>query len=126
MTPSVAAPLDLWALLQDAKVVPAEHAANDLDVVKAIEGGLPVRLLSRLLAMEILELVDVSLIMPLRTFQHRKAHRTRLTTDESDRVVRIAQLTAAASDALGARDVGPSRDGGLGADRLPSPHDRHS
>jgi putative toxin-antitoxin system antitoxin component (TIGR02293 family) len=85
----------------DAKVVPAGHGANDLDLAKAVEAGLPVGLLRRMLTQRYIELVDVALIMPMRTFHHRKAARARLTTDESDRVMRIAQLTAAASDALG-------------------------
>lgn len=99
-TTATAAP-DLWSLLQQSKAVPAGHAANGLDIARAVESGFPMTILTRLMTLRLLDRSEVSLVMPLRTFQHRKATRARLTTDESDRVVRLAELTVMASAALG-------------------------
>jgi putative toxin-antitoxin system antitoxin component (TIGR02293 family) len=100
MTPSVATPLDLWLLLQQANAVPVGHSANDFDLAMAVTVGLPTVVLQRLLELHVLDSADVLLIMPMRTFRRRKATRSRLTTEESDRVVRMVRLTVAACDAL--------------------------
>lgn len=106
MTAPVAPSVNLWDLLQQAKAVPAGHTANALDLADAIEAGLPIAVLRRLMLLGVLEPADVTLIMPVRTFQHRKATRSRLTIDESDRVVRLAHMTVASADALGDMERG--------------------
>ena len=106
MTPSVASPPDLWRLLQQANAVPAEHAANDGDLAKAVEAGLPRAVLHRLIAMHVLEPADVPFIFLKRTVQRGKAVRSRLTTDQSDYLARIVQLTLGAADALGDMERG--------------------
>jgi putative toxin-antitoxin system antitoxin component (TIGR02293 family) len=109
MTRSGASPVDLWQLLRQADAVPAGSAANDLDLAAAVSVGLPTAVLRRLLELHVLQVADVPLIMPMRTFMRREATQSRLTADESDRVVRIAQLTVAASDALGDIERGMRR-----------------
>jgi putative toxin-antitoxin system antitoxin component (TIGR02293 family) len=101
MTPSGTSPIDLWLLLQHANAVPAGRAANDLDLAIAVEVGLPAAVLRSLLELHLLQVADVPLILPMRTFLRREATQSRLTSQESDRVVRIAQLIIDASDALG-------------------------
>lgn len=101
MSASDTATPDLWSLLQQSKAVPAGSAANGLDIAQAVEHGFPITVLTRLLTLHLVERSDLSLVMPLRTFQHRKATKARLTTDESDRVVRLAELTVMASASLG-------------------------
>lgn len=106
MIPPFETPLNLWLLLREVDAVPAGRGANGLDVAKAVEAGLPIALFGRLLERRVLESADVPLVMSMRTFHHRKAARSRLTTAESDRLVRIIQLTAAASGALGSMERG--------------------
>jgi putative toxin-antitoxin system antitoxin component (TIGR02293 family) len=106
MTLSGASPVDLWLLLQHADAVPAGSAANDLDLAMAIKVGLTTVVLRRLLELHVLQVADVPLIMPMRTFMRREATESRLTTEESDRVVRVVQLIVAARDALGDMERG--------------------
>jgi putative toxin-antitoxin system antitoxin component (TIGR02293 family) len=106
MTPSVAPSVDLWLLLEQAEAVPVGRAANDFDVAMAVSVGLPIVVLRRLLELRVLEVADVPLIMPMRTFKRREATRSRLTTDESDRVVRMVKLTVVACEALGGTERG--------------------
>lgn len=40
------------------------------------------------------------IVIPRRTLSHRRAHERRLTADESDRLLRIARVTAEAEDAF--------------------------
>jgi putative toxin-antitoxin system antitoxin component (TIGR02293 family) len=97
---------DLWRLLQQANAVPAEHAANDLDLAKAVEAGFPTAVLDRLVALHVLDPADVSLVVPKTTDQRRKPVRSRLTTEQSDHLVRIVQFTLATARAFGDLDRG--------------------
>jgi putative toxin-antitoxin system antitoxin component (TIGR02293 family) len=108
MIPSVATSFDLWLLLQQAHVVPFGRDANDFDLAGAVSVGLPTAVFERLLELQVLDSADVSLIMPMRSFRRRNATRSRLTTEESDRLVRVVRLTLAAADAFGDMERGKS------------------
>lgn len=74
---------------------------SDKDLCDLVERRLPVNAVKALMndgytASEIFRLV-----MPRRTFNHRSEKGERLTREESDRVVRIARITALAEQVFG-------------------------
>ena len=74
---------------------------SDKDLCDLVERRLPVKAVKALMndgytASEIFRLV-----MPRRTFNHRSEKGERLTREESDRVVRIARITALAEQVFG-------------------------
>lgn len=74
---------------------------SENDLVKLVEGRLPVAAISNLTQHGILEKEIYSVIVPRRTLQHRRARREKLSREESDRAVRLARLAALTEKVFG-------------------------
>ncbi len=78
---------------------------SELDLARAIHGGLPTRAVDAVLASGLLAPAELyALVIPRRTLAHRKAKRQALTSEQSDRLARVVRLGARAEEALGDRD----------------------
>ena len=69
-----------------------------------IERQLSTSAINRLVALGITRTEIDSLVIPLRTLQHRRSRREKLTVEESDRVLRLARLLSQAESLYGSRD----------------------
>lgn len=75
----------------------------DRDVLRAVEGRLPVAVVATLTEHGLSDQEVQRLVIPRRTLSHRKARREPLSREESDRAVRLARITALAEEAFGER-----------------------
>jgi putative toxin-antitoxin system antitoxin component (TIGR02293 family) len=74
---------------------------SDRDLVRLVEGRLPSQAAASLLAHGLEDSELYSLVLPRRTLAHRRARHEALTAEESDRLVRVARLTAMAETIFG-------------------------
>jgi len=73
-------------------------------MLQVVEGQLPTSAIGRLIALGLTRHeVDV-LVIPLRTLQHRRSNREKLTVEESDRLLRVLRLLSHAESVYGSRD----------------------
>lgn len=76
--------------------------ANDLDIVRAVRRGLPTAAIDHLLQETDLGFPVIEAhVLPRRTFKRRQEANQRLDPAESDRLVRVANLVAAAEETFG-------------------------
>jgi putative toxin-antitoxin system antitoxin component (TIGR02293 family) len=85
-------------------------------VLQIVEQQLPTSTIKRLLALGLTRQEVDALVIPLRTLQHRRSKREKLTVEESDRVLRLVRLLSQAEALYG------SRERALGWLRRPSSH----
>lgn len=79
--------------------------SSDLGWVRAIEVGLPTEALEAVLDQGVLSWEDVQeLVIPRRTFSHRKERSGRLSPEESDRLVLVLRTLAQAEEVFGAEE----------------------
>jgi putative toxin-antitoxin system antitoxin component (TIGR02293 family) len=81
-------------------VRPPETERELLDIV---ERQLPASSINRLLALGVTRGEVDALVIPLRTLQHRRSRREKLTVDESDRVLRMMRVLSQAENVYGSR-----------------------
>ena len=73
--------------------------ASELDWTDAVEDGLPTEALERAMANGGLSWSEIGeLVIPRRTFSHRKEQEQSLTPEESDRLVRLLRVMARAHE----------------------------
>lgn len=78
---------------------------SDLDLARAIHGGLPTRAVDAVMDSGLLDPAELyKLVIPRRTLAHRKEKRQRLTPEQSDRLARVVRVAARAEEALGDPD----------------------
>jgi len=77
---------------------------SDQQMLDIVEGQLPISSISRLISLGITRSEIDALVIPLRTLQHRRSRREKLTIDESDRVLRIARLLSQAESLYESRE----------------------
>jgi len=77
---------------------------TDQQILDIVERQLPTSAIHRLLALGITRSEIDALVIPLRTLQHRRSRREKLTVDESDRVLRIARLLSQAESVYESRE----------------------
>ena len=87
------------------KRVLRREITSELDLVEAVRAGLPSSALDHLMD-ELTEWVDSQaevyrVVGSVRTLQRKRAERTTLSADESDRLVRLARLLVRTEEALG-------------------------
>src|SRR5260370_38536674 len=76
-----------------------------LAVVEAVRRGLPLELVDRLVGAGYLTVAEVNqLVLPARTFAHRRQHDQPLSPEESDRFARVLRLVALAGETFGDSD----------------------
>ena len=78
--------------------------STDQQVLDIVENQLPTSSIQRLLALGITRPEIDATVIPLRTLQHRRSRRQKLTVEESDRVMRIARLLSQAESVYGSRE----------------------
>lgn len=72
---------------------------SELDLVDLVRSGLPPSALETAIRQGMLSRKEAEhLVIPRRTLSHRKRRRERLTTDESDKLARVARETALAEE----------------------------
>jgi putative toxin-antitoxin system antitoxin component (TIGR02293 family) len=90
---------DLWQKIEarlGTGPVRSEH-----DLARLVEARLPVQAATALLAHGLRDAELYALVLPRRTLAHRRARGEPLTAEESDRLVRVARLTALAETVFG-------------------------
>src|SRR5215471_2338542 len=79
-------------------------ARTEQELLEIIERRLPTSSINRLLALGITRTEVDALVIPLRTLQHRRSRREKLTVEESDRVLRIMRALSEAETVYGSRE----------------------
>lgn len=77
---------------------------TEQQVLDLIERQLPTSAIDRLLALGVTRSEVDALVIPLRTLQHRRSRREKLTVEESDRVLRVLRLLSQAESVYGSRE----------------------
>ncbi len=77
---------------------------TDQQMLEMVERQLSTSAINRLVALGITRTEIDTLVIPLRTLQHRRSRREKLTVEESDRVLRLARLLSQAESLYGSRD----------------------
>ena len=77
---------------------------TEQELLDIIERRLSVSSIKRLLALGITRAEVDALVIPLRTLQHRRSRREKLTVDESDRVLRVMRVLSQAEDLYASRE----------------------
>jgi putative toxin-antitoxin system antitoxin component (TIGR02293 family) len=77
---------------------------TEQELLEIVEHQLPTSSINRLLALGITRAEVDALVIPLRTLQHRRSRREKLTMDESDRVLRMMRLLSQAESVYGSRE----------------------
>ena len=77
---------------------------SDADMARAVELGFPVDTIDELRKTGVTDREIGNLIIKPRTLSHRRAKRSRLTVEESDRAARVARIVALAGRTFANRD----------------------
>jgi putative toxin-antitoxin system antitoxin component (TIGR02293 family) len=77
---------------------------SEQQVLELIERQLSTSSINRLLALGFTRSEVDSLVIPLRTLQHRRSRREKLTVEESDRVLRLVRLLSHAETVYESRE----------------------
>jgi len=81
------------------------HLVTEFDVIRLVRRGLPAAAVDGFLAATHQPFSAIEpYVMPRRTFNRRREANQPLDTAESDRMVRIARMVAAAEETIGDRD----------------------
>jgi putative toxin-antitoxin system antitoxin component (TIGR02293 family) len=77
---------------------------TDQQMLEMVERQLATSAVNRLVALGITRPEIDALVIPLRTLQHRRSRREKLTVEESDRVMRVARLLSQAESVYESRE----------------------
>ncbi|HLI63919.1 MAG TPA: antitoxin Xre/MbcA/ParS toxin-binding domain-containing protein [Terriglobales bacterium] len=77
---------------------------TEQQMLEIVEHQLPTSAINRLVSLGLTRSEIDVLVIPLRTLQHRRSRREKLTVEESDRVLRIARLLSQAESLYGSRE----------------------
>jgi putative toxin-antitoxin system antitoxin component (TIGR02293 family) len=78
--------------------------ATESDLLQIVEGQLAPGIVKRLIALGLRRSEIDQVIIPLRTLQHRRSRREKLTVEESDRVIRLIRILSSAELVYGSRE----------------------
>jgi putative toxin-antitoxin system antitoxin component (TIGR02293 family) len=78
--------------------------ASGADVLRIVEGQLATSIVNRLVSLGIERSEIDANVIPLRTLQHRRSKREKLTVEESDKVMRMIRVLAQAESVYGNRE----------------------
>lgn len=79
-------------------------AGSEQRIVRLVEGGLPTKVIYHLLGKGLTRAEVFGIIIPLRTWKHRKSRHQPLSKEESERAVRAARVLARAQVVMGDRE----------------------
>jgi uncharacterized protein (DUF2384 family) len=88
---------------QIGKWLGARPPETEQDLLTLVERQLPASSIKRLLALGITRPEVDALVIPLRTLQHRRSRREKLTVDESARELRAMRVISRAESVYGSR-----------------------
>jgi putative toxin-antitoxin system antitoxin component (TIGR02293 family) len=77
------------------------EASSEQKIVRLVENGLPTTVINHLIERGLTRAEVFDIIIPLRTWKHRKTRRQPLSTEESERAIRAAKILARAQAVLG-------------------------
>lgn len=77
--------------------------ATEAEILRIVEERLTPAVISRLIALGLERSEIDTTVIPLRTLQHRRSRREKLTVDESDRVLRVIRALSLAESVYGNR-----------------------
>lgn len=78
--------------------------ATGVEVPRIVEGKLAPTIIQRLISLGLHRSEIDAAIIPLRTPQHRRSRREKLTVEESDRVLRVIRVLSLAESVYGSRE----------------------
>ena len=78
--------------------------ATETAALQIVEHRLPTAVIKRLISLGLERGEIDSVVIPLRTLQHRRSRRQRLTLEESDRVLRAIRVLSLAESVYGSRE----------------------
>jgi putative toxin-antitoxin system antitoxin component (TIGR02293 family) len=78
--------------------------ATEADILRIVEGQLAPTVIKRLISLGLQRTEIDAVIIPLRTLQHRRSRREKLTVEESDRVLRVTRVLSVAESVYGSRE----------------------
>jgi len=78
--------------------------ATEAEILQLVEGQFAPSILKRLISLGLQRSEIDQAIIPLRTLQHRRSRREKLTVEESDRVMRLIRILSAAESVYGTRE----------------------
>jgi len=76
-------------------------ARSEQGMVRLVEEGLPTKVINHLIERGLTRNEVFDIIIPLRTWKHRKSRRQPLSREESERVLRAARILARAQAVMG-------------------------
>lgn len=77
--------------------------ATESDILRIVERRLAPSVIKRLTALGLDRAEIDQTVIPSRTLQHRRSRREKLTTEESDRVLRVIRVLSSAEAVYGSR-----------------------
>jgi len=78
--------------------------ATEAEMLRIVEGKFAPAVIKRLISLGLQRSEIDAAIIPLRTLQHRRSRREKLTLDESDRVLRVIRVLSLAESVYGSRE----------------------
>jgi putative toxin-antitoxin system antitoxin component (TIGR02293 family) len=78
--------------------------ATETEILRIVEGRLAPSIFNRLVGLGLERSEIDAIIIPLRTLQHRRSRREKLTIEESDRVLRVIRALSLAESVYGSRE----------------------
>ena len=78
--------------------------ASEQELLDIIERQLPTSSINRLTGLGVTRKEVDELVIPLRTLQHRRSRREKLTIEESDRILRLMRVLSLAEDVYESRE----------------------
>ena len=73
-----------------------QSPATETEILRIVEGRLAPSIINRLVGLGLERSEIDAIIIPLRTLQHRRSRREKLTIEESDRVLRVIRALSLA------------------------------
>ncbi len=80
-----------------------QSPTTEAEILRIVEGQLAPAVIRRLISLGLQRAEIDAVIIPLRTLQHRRSRRQKLTVEESDRVLRVIRVLSLAESVYGSR-----------------------
>jgi len=81
-----------------------QSPATETEILRIVEGRLAPSIINRLVGLGLERSEIDAIIIPLRTLQHRRSRREKLTIEESDRVLRVIRALSLAESVYASRE----------------------
>ena len=78
--------------------------AAETEMLRIVKGKLAATVIKRLISLGLQRAEIDAAIIPLRTLQHRRSRREKLTVERSDRVLRVIRVISLAESVYGGRE----------------------